>query len=793
MKVRIPFRIPNSALRRLNVVLIVAIIVMVNLVAADLFFKVDLTRNDAYSLSRVSRETLARLEDPLRVKVFYTPELPAPYNGVRQYLTDLLREYDTEEGRFFSWEEIDPTTPEGRQEAQQYGLQQVEIQEIRSDEFQSRAVHMGAVVLYGNVVERIDRIDSTDGLEYRLTMAISSAVTQVDALAGSSEGVTMEVFASPALEDLQIQGFPELEAQMAAIHERVNRDNYGRIAFSFNRPETIAEIRRISGEYGIRPIRWEDRNGAVQEGLLEVVLRQGDRIERIPFEIYSQLFGGYTLDDPANIEEALRRGIRSLVSANPTVAYALGHGEKTLQDFQQGAGPFAALAGERYEVLPVRLGEESIPAGIDTLVINGPTERYSDEALYRIDQFVMNGGSLFVLLDSHTEIIPNRQQQMQGIQPTWEPLETGLDDLLASWGVEMTDEFILDEESYIARQPQGSVQLFQAPILSGESLHREHPITGGLQDVIVLNTTELVPTRESGGAGTTGADAADGDIGDTDPSAGAASSGTDAADADASNGDAAPADGSATLAGDAPRYVPLLRSSPRGWTAPPAEVGPWVQGPPATADPGRRDIAVLLEGRFDSYFDEPVDLGITTLGDEEAGDADGAGMNADGTTRGAPQTPPGSTGTGTSGPGVAVPSLETDRFLGEGIDEARIVVIGSSALTTAQLLDPQGRSPNGTLLMNVLDYLNGAAGVAELRSKGLGVPRIAVVNPASIPAARWGNTILVPAIVVVIGIVVWQRRRRRSRRIQELFAAPERSIPERSNTERSNPEKGDEV
>ncbi|MFW6228872.1 MAG: hypothetical protein ACOC2V_05370, partial [Alkalispirochaeta sp.] len=251
-------------------------------------------------------------------------------------------------------------------------------------------------------------------------------------------------------------------------------------------------------------------------------------------------------------------------------------------------------------------------------------------------------------------------------------------------------------------------------------------------------------------------------------------------------------DDSATAgSADAARYIPLLRSSSRSWTAPPVEVGPWVQGAPATADLGRRDIAVLLEGRFDSYFDEPVDLGIAALGDGGSGDADGGGMNADGTSRGAPQTPPGSTDD-ESGSDVIARSVETDRFLEAGIDEARIVLIGSSAMTTAQLLDPEGRSPNGTLLMNVLDYLNGAAGVAELRSKGLGVPRIVVMNPASVPVARWGNTVLVPALVVVIGIVVWQRRRRRSRRIQELFASPERPMQERAVPEGPTPEKGDE-
>jgi ABC-2 type transport system permease protein len=669
----------RKILSTVNLLLILAILVMVNLVSNSSFRKFDLTRNDAYSLSRVSTETLARLEDPLRVKVFYNPDLPAPYNGVRQYLTDLLREYDAAEGRHFSWETVDVSTPEGQREAQQYGLEQIQIQEVRSDQFQSRAAYMGAVILYGNTVERVDRLVTTDGLEYRLTTAMSSAVTQVDALAGTTDEVVMEVLASPQLEELDIQGLPELEAQMAAIHERVNRDNYDRIRFSFSRPSTAVEIQDAAEAFGVRPLRWERDDGSVQEGLLEIVLHtgEGDRVKRIPFEIYSQLFGGYSLGDPADIEEAVRQGLRGLVAANPRIAYALGHGEKALQDYQEGAGPFAAVAGERYEVLPVRLTEEEIPADIDVLMVNGPTEEYSPEALYRIDQFLMNGGSLFVLLDRYVPVIPSRQQQAMGAQPGWEDNTTGLESLLEGWGATVTTDFVLDEESFTARQRTGSTQLYQAPVLSGDSINKDVAITRGLQDIIVFNTTEITPADGEGPEG---------------------------------------ADGS-------PRYTSLLRTSPRSWTvSSPEEVGPWIEGVPPAADPFRRDVAVLLEGSFRSSFGAPLD------------------------------------------------GSEPGRFLDRSSGEGRVVLLSTSAVTTAQMLDPESRSPNGTFLLNVLDYLNGAPGIAELRSKGLGVPRITVEHPAAVIAARWGNTVLVPALVILIGLVVWSRRRSRSHRIQAQFA-----------------------
>ena len=669
-----------------NLVLIIAILVLVNLVSGNSFRKFDLTRSGAYSLSRVTTETLARLEDPLRVQVFYTDDLPAPYNGVRQYLTDLLREYDAAEDQYFSWEAVDLSTPEGRRQAQQYGLEQIQIQEVRSDQFQSRTAYMAAVVLYGNIVERADRLTTTAGLEYRLTTAISSAVTQVDALSGTTEPVVMEVLASPSLAELNIQGFPELETQLAAIHERINSDNYGKITYTFSAPETPVEIQDAAEAFGVRPLRWEAKDGTAREGLLEIVLHTGDRVKRIPLEVYSQLFGGYRLADASEIEETVREELRGLVTANPRIAYALGHGEKALQDYQQGAGPFTALVGERYELLPVRPGEEPIPAGVDVLVINGPTEEYTPQALYRIDQFLMNGGSLFVLVDRFVPVMPTQQQQMAGAQPGWAPVTTGLEALLETWGVTVTQDFVLDEESFVARDARGTTHLYQAPVLSGRSINSDSAITRGLQDIIVFNTTQLLP------------------------------------------------------ADSAPSYTPLLQTSPNSWTVPtPEEAGPWISGVPPSVDPDRRDVAVLLQGPFRSHFNQPL----------EQGDPDQVG-----------QAP--------------------ERFLDHSTGNGQIVVLATSAVTTAQMLDPSNRSPNGTFLMNVLDYLNGAPGVAELRSKGQGVPRITVEHPAAVAAARWGNTILVPAVVIAIGLVVYSRRRSRSRRIQAEFADHSKG-PDHSN------------
>ncbi len=680
----------RSTYLRIDAILLVAILVLVNLISIRGFAKWDLTRNDAYSLSPISVETVAQIEDPLRVRVFYSAQVPAPYNGIRLYLLDLLREYQNEAGSLFSVEVIDVASPEGRLEAQNYGLQQVEIQEIRSDEFQSRAVFLGAVVLYGNVVERIDQITSTDGLEYRLTVAMQSAISQVDALAGTTEPVTLRTFVSPSVLELDIQGAREFSTMLAAIHERVNRDNYQRIAYELLEPSTRAEIDRLATTYALEGLRWESLAGGEERGLLEVVLTYRDQVEPVPIPIYTGLFGGYSLPSGEEIETAVRDSLRSLVNASPLVGYVDAGGTKDLNDYQLGSGPFRDLLAERLDVVAFDPTVTPIPAGIDTLILNGPTLELSEAALYRIDQFLLTGGSLFILIDGYIQEFPTQQEMMMGAQPTWRPNESNALGFLAHYGMTVGSEIVLDEESFVSQQGGRRQQLFQAPVLTGRSINRESPITAGLEDLIFLNAVAI-----SADDGTT-----------------------------------------------------LLESSPRSWSvASPEEIGPWISGLPNEDRAEQFAFAAISEGEFESYFDGPVDLPFP----QSENDSDQVSVQRD-------QTDPGST-------------LGRDVYRSASTEPGRILVVGSSALTTPQMLDPQNRTPNGTFLLNAVDYLNGTPGFAELRSKGLGVPRLDPVSGTVSTALRWINTVLAPTLVLLVGLVVLLRRRARSRRIKSLFAS----------------------
>ena len=99
----------------LNLILALVVIVLVNVVGQQAYLRVDLTEDNVYSLSPVSENVMGSLEDPMKVKVFFSEDVPATYTPVRRYLTDMLRQYESVgEGRF-SYEVFSMTGQEGQQ------------------------------------------------------------------------------------------------------------------------------------------------------------------------------------------------------------------------------------------------------------------------------------------------------------------------------------------------------------------------------------------------------------------------------------------------------------------------------------------------------------------------------------------------------------------------------------------------------------------------------------------------------------------------------------------------------
>ena len=161
--------------------LLVLALVLLNLVGQRAFFRIDLTRQKSYSLSKASVDVIKSLDSPLSVKVFFSQNLPAPYNTIEQYILDLLQEYKSKSNKNFSYQTFDMSSQENQQMASDFGLGSVQIDNIETTGFSSKIAWMGLVITYGDYIATINSLKNTSDIEYKLTTSISKIISMQSA------------------------------------------------------------------------------------------------------------------------------------------------------------------------------------------------------------------------------------------------------------------------------------------------------------------------------------------------------------------------------------------------------------------------------------------------------------------------------------------------------------------------------------------------------------------------------------------------------------------------------------
>ncbi len=158
---------------RTAILLIGGILVVINLIALNLFGRLDLTDDSVYSLSEASIRLVEDLDDPVTITVFFTKDLPAPYSTNRRFLKDKLDDYRAYGGRNFQYKFVDPANDEDlRAEAGRYRIPPVQIQVIERDNVQLKNAYMGVAIQYVDEREVIPVVQDLSTLEYDITSAI---------------------------------------------------------------------------------------------------------------------------------------------------------------------------------------------------------------------------------------------------------------------------------------------------------------------------------------------------------------------------------------------------------------------------------------------------------------------------------------------------------------------------------------------------------------------------------------------------------------------------------------------
>jgi ABC-2 type transport system permease protein len=496
----------STRLRRFNSRAAVSLVTANLLILNVLIFpyhsaRVDLTQDQEYSLSDVTRDLLNSLQEPLLIRGYFSEKNHPLLSPLIPYIRDVLEEYRIASDNKVEVEIIDPIEePEKENEANQvYGISSTPLQ--TSDRYGASVINIyfDILIRYGdqNVVLNFrDLIEVNQygdevevrlrNLEYDLTRSIKKVVygfQSVDAvLAALDQPAQLTLYYTPGTLPSALTDAPTTIQQVA---DKIASTSDGKFTFqSIDVSDSANGIdsQTLYDRYGIQPIAAGFLSSDTY--YMHMVLQAGNKIQVIypPNDISETGIRG-------EIESALQRaapGFLKVVGVwtppeTPTQDM-FGQTQSPLQTYRT----VTQALQDTYEVQTVDLSTGEVPASVDILLVIGP-ENLTDVQRYAVDQYLMRGGTVFVAGGNYKLSV----DQMSGML-TLQPIEGGLSDMLASYGITVDQSVVLDPQNLpfpitVTRNAGGfqvqEIQALDYPFfvdIRTDGMDRNNPIMGQL-------------------------------------------------------------------------------------------------------------------------------------------------------------------------------------------------------------------------------------------------------------------------------------------------------------------------
>jgi len=161
--------------------------------------------------------------------------------------------------------------------------------------------------------------------------------------------------------------------------------------------------------------------------------------------------------------------------------------------------PYAVIAQIKplYVIKDLSDDVDKIPSDIDVLMIAHP-QHLSKKALYAIDQYVLKGGKALIFVDPHSE---TQQMHPSRLNPPGSPLNSNLNTLFKSWGVEMVPKMVAGDLRAARRVNAGTDKHVVAMdyvawlSLDKSDLNRNNLITADLSHINMASAGILDPLK----------------------------------------------------------------------------------------------------------------------------------------------------------------------------------------------------------------------------------------------------------------------------------------------------------
>ncbi|GAB2520162.1 gliding motility-associated ABC transporter substrate-binding protein GldG [Spirosoma aerophilum] len=304
----------------LRTLLIIAALVVVNVLSAFVFFRIDLTEEKRYTLSEATQNLLAELPDDIHVDVYLTGDLPPGFKRLENAVRENLDEFQAQAGKTVTYRFIDPALITNTEEKnkfidklQQKGLLPTNLFANEGGKRTEKLVFPGAIVSY-------------KGQE-----------TAVQFLKGNKT-------ASP--EEQLNQSYEGVEFQLASAIRKLTqtKENRRRVGLLYDHTQ-------------VPPSRFADLLASVQQN---------------------------------------------------------------------------------YDLFLIDMSKPGPIAGLDVMLVPKPDKPFSEEEIFKIDQYVVNGGrALFFVDGQRVDSVSNEGTYAQ-------PISLNLDDLFFRWGVRLNRDVVKD-------------------------------------------------------------------------------------------------------------------------------------------------------------------------------------------------------------------------------------------------------------------------------------------------------------------------------------------------------------
>ena len=706
---------------RRNAVLVTSLIAL-NLLALNLWLapfngiRLDLTGDKSYTLSPTTRDLLSNLQEPLLIRGYFSEKTHPLLAPLVPQIEDTLKEYAIASHGKVTVEFVDPQKdPEKEAEANQiYGIRPTPFQVSGRYEASVVNSYFDILIRYGDqnvvlnfrdLIEVEPRNDGTidvhlRNLEYDLTRSIKKVVygfQSVDAvLAAMSQPAKLTLFVTP---DTLPDGLKDAPDTIKQVAQKIADSSNGKFTFEMVNPDDPnAGVSRqdLQQKYGLQPIATSLFSPTSY--YLHMVLQVGDKGQLIfPSGNFSEA------EVRSAIESALKRSSSGFLKV---VGVWTPPQQPTPNMFGQMQQPFSSWntvqqqLGQDYDVRPVDLSNGTVPPEVDVLLVIAP-QQMTDKQRFAIDQYLMRGGSVVVAAGNYA-VEPDQLSGTLALKP----LDGGLRDMLASYGVDVQKSLVLDPQNEpfpvlvnrtVAGMAVQEVQAINYPFfvdVRPDGMAKDSPIVANLP-AVTMNWVSPLTVDSDKNAGRT--------------------------------------------------VTVLLKSSPQSWLRSDTNIQPDMKkypklGFPVEGEQKSYPLAVAIQGSFESYFkgkESPLAAANTA---------------ADSQNQQGQPTP-------TPAPADAVGVIESSP------DTARLVVIGSAEFLDDTIFNLSSRLTRDRYLnslqfaQNAVDWSVEDLDLLSIRSRGSQAHVLKPMTEQQQSFWEMANYAIALLALLAIG-VIWNMRRR---------------------------------